>query len=199
MEPVHPGRLPDTARGLRLERGGAEPDLEIHNRTGRRWAAHRANALAVLLGVAWLGAAGCGDDSRSDGGRNVPAAGGVHEMFVANNPDVALTLEHTVLLHLEARGGHPGDTHTLEGADMIPYFFDRPINLTLVTNAKFEGSHIQSTDLSGAVFAGATFDSGSNLGGTSFAGSDLSSARFSGSDLKKIGEIFPEPINVSVR
>ena len=65
----------------------------------------------------------------SSGGGNVPPAGGFHESSFEENATAELNLTHTVVVRLEACGTHPGDTHTEEGVDEIPYFFAEPIDL----------------------------------------------------------------------
>ena len=60
---------------------------------------------------------------------NIPDAGGIHESHFEDNPTAELNLTHTVVVRLEACDTHPGDTHTEEGVDEIPYFFAAPTDL----------------------------------------------------------------------
>jgi uncharacterized protein YjbI with pentapeptide repeats len=109
----------------------------ILDSTRDRWPRERPSVRRVAcIALLALLANGCGDESDT-GGARVPAAGGVHESSLADDPGLRVTLEHTVMLHLEARGTHTGDTDSEEGADAIPYFFDRPTELTLA--AEFDG------------------------------------------------------------
>ena len=85
-------------------------------------------------------AAGCGDGSDDSGagvlplGEDDPRA--VFESVLATAAAPAARPEHLCIMHLEAAGGHAGDTGDEDGVDRVAYHFAVPTQLTLAADAR---------------------------------------------------------------
>lgn len=112
-------------------------------------------AIAVAsLGLLTLVFAGCLSNPTGEVAGATVTSQSQKNMFVerefAEDSTLAATLGHTVAIHLEAAGSHPGDTGSEDGVDEIPYVLPKSTTLSLaVPLNEGHGHWIEWCDSSG--------------------------------------------------